>query len=180
MDTTTRSTVVGVFDDHQQAVRAVDALHAAGFRDDQIGFVRRSGDTTPGATPIATTDTPGSMAAGVGTGAVVGGLVGAAAALLIPGVGPVIAGGVLLHTFGATAAGAAVVGAIGGAVAGGIIGGLTDMGVPEDEARFADEQFRAGRTIVTVQASERRDEAKSILATYGAYDVHTGRPGATA
>ena len=175
MDTTTPSTIVGIFDDHQEAARAVEALHGAGFLDDQIGFVRRSGETVSGTTQINTTGTNAPHAGGVGTGAVIGGLVGAAAALLIPGVGPVIAGGVLVHTFGATAAGAAVVGALGGAVAGGLIGGLTDMGVPEDEARYADEQFRAGRTIVTVQAAGRRDEAKAILARFGAYDVHSGR-----
>lgn len=46
--------------------------------------------------------------------------------LLIPGIGPVIAGGVL----GATLVGAGV-----GAAAGGPIGLLTEMGVPEVEAR---------------------------------------------
>lgn len=179
MDTTTLSTIVGIFDDHQDAERAVDALHSAGFLDDQIGFVRRSGEAVEGTTQINTTDTKAPHAGGVGTGAVIGGLVGAAAALLIPGVGPVIAGGVLANTFAATAVGAAAVGALGGAVAGGLIGGLVDMGVPEDEARFADEQFRAGRTIVTVRAADRRDEAKAILARFGAYDVHSARPTTT-
>jgi len=172
-------TIVGIFDDHEQAVRAVDALNNAGFHDDQIGFIRRSGETIDGATQINGTDVNAHHGGGVGTGALIGGLVGAAAALLIPGVGPVLAGGVLATTFGATAAGAAVVGALGGAVVGGLVGGLTELGVPEAEARYADEEFRAGRTIVTVQAGERRNEAKAILANFGAYDVHTGRPGVT-
>jgi hypothetical protein len=176
MDTTTPMTIVGIFDDHEQAVRAVDALNNAGFHDDQIGFIRRSGETVEGATQINTNAHHGGA---VGTGALIGGLVGAAAALLIPGVGPVLAGGVLINTFGATAAGAAVVGALGGAVVGGLVGGLTELGVPEDEARYADQEFQAGRTIVTVQAGERRNEAKAILANFGAYDVHTGRPGVT-
>jgi len=177
MDTTTPTTIVGIFDDHEQAVRAVDALNNAGFHDDQIGFIRRNGETIEGATQI--NDTNVHHGGGVGTGALIGGLVGAAAALLIPGVGPALAGGVLASTFGATAAGGAVVGALGGAVVGGLVGGLTELGVPEEEARFADEEFRAGRTIVTVQAGERRNEAKAILANFGAYDVHTGRPGVT-
>ena len=36
-----QSTVVGVFDDRQQADRAVDELRRAGFRDDQIGVAMR-------------------------------------------------------------------------------------------------------------------------------------------
>lgn len=174
METTQRSTVVGIFDDFQQAERAVDALHLAGFSDEQIGFIRRSGETTPGTSHLAGDPAP-STGAGIGTGAVIGGLIGAAAALLIPGVGPVLAGGILVNVVGATAVGGAVVGAVGGAVAGGLLGALTDMGVPEDEARYADEQFQAGRTIVTVKTAGRAGEASETLHRFGAHDVRAER-----
>jgi uncharacterized protein (TIGR02271 family) len=178
MDSTTnRTAVVGVFDDKTEADRAVQALHAAGFKDDQIGYIRRNSDAVEGTTPIGEEHHTGS---GIGTGALIGGLVGAAAALLIPGVGPVLAGGVLASTFGATVAGGAVVGALGGAVAGGLIGALTDLGVPEDEARYADEQFQAGRTIVTVNAPGRAGEATEILRRYGAHDIQAERSGSYA
>ena len=36
-----QSTIVGVFEDRQQADRAVDDLRRAGFRDDQIGVAMR-------------------------------------------------------------------------------------------------------------------------------------------
>ena len=36
-----KSTVVGVFEDRQQADRAIDELRKAGFRDDQIGVAMR-------------------------------------------------------------------------------------------------------------------------------------------
>jgi len=174
VDVTARTTIVGVFDETSDAESAIGALHSAGFTDEQIGYVRRNSETAAGTTPIGEEHHTG---AGVGAGALIGGLIGAAAALLIPGIGPVIAGGVLVNTVGATAAGAAVVGAVGGAVAGGLIGALSSMGVPEDEARFADEQFQAGRTIVTVTAAGRTGEATDILHRYGAYDVHSERPG---
>lgn len=176
MDYSTRTTVVGVFDEAQQAERAITALHQAGFNDEQIGFIRRNGETVAGTTVIVN-ESSAHTGSGIGTGAVIGGLIGAAAALLIPGVGPVLAGGILVHTVGATAVGAAVVGAVGGAVAGGLLGALTDLGVPEDEARYANEQFVAGRTLVTVKAVGRAGEATEILQRYGAHDIHANRSG---
>jgi uncharacterized protein (TIGR02271 family) len=81
---------------------------------------------------------------------------------LIPGFGPAIAGGILAATLGGAAIGAA---------AGGLLGALTGMGVPEEEARYYESEFQAGRIILTVQADGRRDEAINILRRYGAYDA---------
>jgi hypothetical protein len=176
MDFSTRTTVVGVFDEVKQADRAISALHLAGFTDEQIGYIRRDGETAPGTTVIVN-ESPAHTGSGVGTGAVLGGLIGAAAVLLIPGVGPVLAGGILVHTVGATAVGAAVVGVVGGALTGGLLGALTGLGVPEDEARYADEQFQAGRTLVTVKGVGRAGEATEILQRYGAQDIHADHSG---
>lgn len=97
-------------------------------------------------------------------GSVLGGVIGAAAALLIPGFGPAIAGGILAATFGGMAIGAA---------AGGIIGALTKVGVPEEEAHYYQSEFEAGQTIVTVRSGNRQQEAVGILRQYGAYDATT-------
>jgi hypothetical protein len=166
-----RTAVVGVFRNRLEADQAIDDLHLAGFREDQIGFAWRKGDAPEGTT-VSGDDTrkPGE---GLAAGAVVGGLIGAAAALLIPGVGPVVSGGILATTFGAgaTAAGAAAAGAAVGATAGGLIGALTGMGVPDDEASYYDREFQQGRILVTVKADGRYDEARSILLRHGAYDI---------
>ncbi|MBE3557932.1 MAG: hypothetical protein IMW89_01735 [Ktedonobacteraceae bacterium] len=169
MATTDRSTVVGVFTDRAMADRAIEALYRAGFTNEQIGFAVRNPDLAgqapagkPARGPRTTADKGTATAAGVVSGGVVGGIVGAAAALLIPGIGPVVAGGVLIAALG----GAAV-----GAVAGGLIGALTSMGVPEEEARYYQEEFAAGRTLVTVKAGSRYQEALNILRAHGAYDV---------
>jgi uncharacterized protein (TIGR02271 family) len=53
------------------------------------------------------------------------------------------------------------------------------MGVPEEEARYYDQEFRSGRTLVTVKADGRYDEAQALLRRYGAYDV-TSQGGAAA
>lgn len=183
---TNRATVVGVFEDRRRAEEAVGELERVGFGADQIGFAVRdssyadsaasSGERTgghvyerrPGDGGDVTTDTgPGSGAlTGAATGGVLGGIIAAGAALAVPGVGPAIAAGILGPLLGSAAAGAAV-----GAAGGGMLGGLVTTGVSEDEARYYDEEFRAGRAIVTVRAGDRADEAQRILHDHGAYDV---------
>ena len=161
---TERSAVVGVFEDRAPAERAIEDLRRAGFRDDQIGIVTPSGEVAAGgpAGSPPETDTGGGAATGAVTGGVLGGILGAAASLLIPGLGPVLAGGILAATLGGAAIGAA---------AGGLLGALTGMGIPEEEARYYEREFRSGRTIVTVQANGRYQEARDILRFYGAYDA---------
>src|SRR3954454_12612359 len=126
-----RPTVVGVFDNRADAERAVNELHRAGFRDDQIGYATRGDDVRTGGRAIEGTDT-GEAGTGAATGAlgggVVGGILGALATGLIPGIGPVIAGGILAGVLGGVAVGAAT---------GGLFGALVgSMDVPEDEARY--------------------------------------------
>lgn len=62
-----------------------------------------------------------------------------AAALLIPGFGPAIAGGILLATFGAAGI---------SALTGSIIATFVSIGVPEEEAHHYQRELRKGRTIV--------------------------------
>jgi hypothetical protein len=140
--------LIGVFADHRQAERFVDELKLAGFRDDQIGMMRRGPET--GDTPVGDNAVAGAL-----TGTALGALTGAAlTAGLIPGVGPMLVGGVLLGILsGATA----------GAAAGGILGALIDLGVPKEEARRYENEVRAGRTLVVVQAAGRFPEAFAIL-----------------
>ena len=130
----------------------------------------------PGATPElapAVTDTAAqdsitgysrteATVAGAAGGGVLGGILSAAASLLIPGFGPAIAGGVLAATLG---------GVVIGAVAGSFVGALTQMGIPEDEANYYQDELNAGRVIVTVKAGGCYLEALNILRYNGAYDA---------
>jgi hypothetical protein len=156
-----RTTVVGVFSDRNDAERALDNLAAAGFRDDQVGILTRGDASRVGETKAP--DRGSKVGEGAAAGVVVGGILGAAASLLIPGIGPVLAGGILAGVLGT---------AVVGAAAGGVIGALVGMGIPEEEARFYEGEFKAGRTLVTVKADSRYDEARSILREAGAYDVY--------
>jgi len=156
-----RSTVVGVFRERDAAERSIDSLHRSGFRDDQIGFVMKGNEDGEGGNDRGSHAGEGAVS-GILAGAGIGGIIAAAASLLIPGFGPVIAGGILATVLGGAAIGAA---------AGGILGALVGMGVPEEEARYYEEEFNEGRILVTVKAGDRYQAARDILRREGAYDI---------
>jgi len=165
MAATQRSTVVGVFEDNRNADKAVADLKKAGFRDDQIGVAMRNtvGSTDAGAGE----ETASHAGSGALTGALAGLGLGALAGLgvlsgVIPVVGPAIAAGTLGVIMSNAAAGAGIVG---------LVGALVGAGVPEHEAKYYHSEFEAGRTIVTVTANGRADEATAILRRHGAYDM---------
>ena len=168
MTTTTRgSTVVGVFDDREDAREAIEALKDDGFTGDSISIL--SPDKQ--ATQEIAEDTGTHAGSGAATGAVAGGILGGLGgwlvgigALAIPGVGPFIAAGAF-----ATALGGAAIGAGVGAIAGALMG----MGVPEEHAKYYEGEAKAGKTLVTVRADGRYDDAQRILREHGAYDVES-------
>jgi hypothetical protein len=190
MATEPRPIIVVVFEDPVQADRAVAELRECGFGSDRIGVAMRQGGNTAGqpagsvaGTPVAgtsptsgTTDTgtaldesPAAKGAIVGalTGLGLGALVGLGVlAGVIPGIGPAIAGGTLGVLLSNAAAGAAVAG---------LAGALVGAGLSEEEAKYYQDQFNAGRTVVTVDGGNRSDEAESILRRHGGYSKTSDR-----
>ena len=164
MTTLERTTAIGVFANRVAADAALEELHQAGFAADQLGFVVRDRDVSGRTLPPAASgelNLVQSTGAGAMGGGLIGGIAGAAVSLLIPGLGPALAGGMLLATLG---------GAAMGAVAGGFVGSLIRMGIPEEEAHRYQDLLTDGHSIVTVQAPERYEEALKILAQHGAYN----------
>jgi hydrogenase maturation factor len=164
------TTLVAAFEDRSEAEKAVDELEQAGFGADDIGYAIRGSDAVEGG---MITDTQGAKdkrgaLAGMATGAGLGAVLGAAAAMLVPGVGPVIAGGVLTMAFG---------GAIAGTAIGGIFGAMTGLGVSEEEAKFYEQEFASGKAIIAVKAGPRAAEAAGILRRHGGYDLQNRRVG---
>jgi len=165
----TRTTTVGVYRTHEEAVKAVTELKRAGFTDDQVSLV--------GKDERGKIKTEGTMAA---EGAVTGAAVGAGAAALtslgitfgvIPVVGPILALGPLA---------AALLSAASGAAAGSLAGGLIGMGIPEEEAKYYEGEVKAGRYVVTVHSPGRYQEAWSVLHGSGAYNHETAATARTA
>ena len=157
--------IVGVFDDRLRAEEAVDALHQAGFAHDKIGFALRGSDAVAGGMIVdadGAKDAKGAVAGAI-TGGMAGGLLAAAISLLIPGVGPVVAGGVLASFFG---------GAIAGTAVGGILGAMTGLGISEEEARHYEKEFQEGKAIVAVKPGARHADAADIMVRFGGRNVH--------
>jgi hypothetical protein len=169
----TSRTVVGLFRDHSEAEDSIRDLKQAGFTNEQIGVATRDRPDRKEerAEPVKSEEEPGKVvedtaegmaegaAVGALTGGVVGGLVGLIGSLLIPGLGPVLVGGVLASTLMGMGIGAAT---------GGLIGALVGMGVPEEEAKYFEAGFREGGTLVTVNAGDATPEAVAILERHGA------------
>lgn len=156
--------MIGVFEDRMAAERAVSELEQAGFSSREVGFVLRGSDVVQGGMAtdaVGTKDGVGAVK-GLVAGGVTGGILGAAAALLIPGAGPVLAAGILTTALGAAGAGAAV---------GGILGAMSGLGLSEEEAVYYENELRCGRAIVAVRNPARAQEAAQILRAHGGYDI---------
>jgi hypothetical protein len=160
----TQPTLIAAFEDRNAAEEAVDELEQSRFSADQVGMAIRGTDTEQRgmiSDAQGTKDIPGA-AAGMMTGAGLGAILGAAAAFLVPGVGPIMAAGIFSMALG---------GAIAGTAVGGIFGALTGLGVSEHEAKYYEQAFNSGHAIVAVKAGNRSDVAASILRKHGGYDL---------
>jgi uncharacterized protein (TIGR02271 family) len=162
--TSKTKTVVGVFERQDDAQAAVRELRDAGFREDQIGVITRDsqkkGKAKASKRGAHAAEGAGiGLAAGAGIGALYG--LGLVSGVALPVIGPAIAAGTLATILGSAAAGAAIAG-----VAGALIG----LGIPEEDARYYESEVHAGRTVVTVKANGRADEAWAILSRHGAYN----------
>jgi len=143
--------VVGMLPDLSAVNQALEMLRSHGVSDDQIGLAMRQADS--GASSLEEPSSPAGRDAtsGVAGGGIIGGLAGLLAAtgvVAIPGLAPLLAGG-LISVLGAT--GASIVAGTGiGAVAGGLVGALISTNVPETSARQYDEAVRQGHILITV------------------------------
>ena len=139
-------TVSRLFDSYSQAQAAVEALEQAGFTSSEISLVSRYRDdnTLADGDDVKHSHRCHGWRAVIGGG---GGLLAALGLIAIPGIGPLVAAGVLATT---------LVGAAGGSVVGGLIGALTDAGVSEEDAHVYSEGVRRGSSLVTVTTDDAR------------------------
>lgn len=141
--------IAGAFDADLDAMTAEQMLERAGFSSDDISVVAKSDD-----------DDKIKAAKGIVTGAAAGVALGglAAALLLIPGAGPLLAAGPLALMM---------------AGAGGLIGSFVGLGLTREEAQQYQELVNAGAEVMIVRASDEPQarQAAQILTDHGAHDV---------
>ena len=148
----TSAIVVALFMAQDDAERAVNDLREAGFAADDIGVAMQERSEAVSGDAV---DKPAEGAAkGALSGGLVGGALGLLGSLLLPGIGPIIAGGLIVSVL----AGAGL-----GAATGGLIGALVSLGVSPEAAEHFDRGFREGGVLVTVRADSRAMEARDIM-----------------
>ena len=158
----------GIYPDRTSFEKALDSLRAAGFRNSDVSAILPDRDrTTRDLAHEINSKAPEGMAAGAGTGAAIGGVLGwlvGIGALVIPGVGPLVAAGPIV----AALAGAGAAGATGG-----LVGGLIGAGIPEVEAKRYAGRIREGAYLVSVHCDDRKwaKRAEEILEATGGRDV---------
>jgi hypothetical protein len=162
-----KKSVLGTAKNRTQAETIVDNLHSVGFNYDDISVIFLNDDTTRDFAISNQTKAPEGAATGAGIGGVLGGTLGLLAglgALVIPGLGPLVAAGPIMGALSGAAVGAAV---------GGIAGGLIAMGIPEYEATIYEGKVREGNVLIAIhtETSEQIKQATDILERDGAENI---------
>jgi len=106
---------------------------------------------------------------GAAVGGVIGGAVGlSAAAIVLPGVGPLVLAGLLA---------AGLAGTAGGAVLGDSLEDVLSGGVPHDELRVYEDALRRGRSVVValIDGDPEADRMRDVLRAAGAETVDAAR-----
>lgn len=159
----------GIYPDRDSVEDAVERLKSGGFRNTDVSVLFPENLGNKDLAHEKHTKAPEGTAAGVTSGAVIGGTLGwlvGIGALAIPGLGPFIAAGPIV---------AALAGVGAGGVVGGITGALIGLGIPEFEAKRYEGRIRKGGILLSVHCdnSEWVKRAKEILRHTGAEDIAT-------
>lgn len=159
----------GIYPDRDSVEDAVERLKSGGFRNTDVSVLFPENLGNKDLAHEKHTKAPEGTAAGVTSGAVIGGTLGwlvGIGALAIPGLGPFIAAGPIV---------AALAGVGAGGVVGGITGALIGLGIPEFEAKRYEGRIRKGGILLSVHCdnSDWVKRAKEILRHTGAEDIAT-------
>lgn len=143
--------VVGVFDTLEAAQDAINDLKRGGFTEAHLGFAAPSEEPTTTFTDDAAKTAAAGAATGLGAGALWGlAILGG----ILPGIGPALVGGTLTAVLSSAAVGAG---------SGGLLGALIGLGFTNEDAQMLEDEFHAGKVVVTVTAGDRADTARAII-----------------
>ena len=157
--------VEGFFRTRPEGEAAQDELLSAGFPRESVNFVAGDvrGHKVPALGPRLSVGAESEAARDAFIGGVAG-LCAGAVAVVLPGIGSLIAAGPIAGAIGGQSLGAA---------AGGIVGLLRDHGISHEEAEFYAEGVRRGGALVTVHgvSGARAAKAEKILKSHGALHI---------
>lgn len=158
--------IVGTFDTHGQAERAVRRLIDAGLPARQISLVTQGLEAREEVQGYVTAG--GVAAQGAATGAWVGGLVGlftGAAFIWVPVIGPLVVLGALAST---------VAGALEGGAAGGVLGAIWGRHMGQEQVLRYQETLQGGKFVVTVHGTAQElGAAQHVLGDTSGRDVRS-------
>jgi len=169
-------TVFGIYCSRQEIAPGVAALHDAGFARTDVSVLLPENLGSNELVTVKETKAPPAALIGAVCGAVLGGLLGwlvGIGALVIPGIGPLVAAGPILGTLAGVVVGAAL---------GGFAGALIGIGIPDHDPTKYEKRLAAGAILVAVHCRSRQEakRAKLIMATSGAEDIASAEESRTA
>jgi len=159
--------VFGIYRHREDLEEGVMDLKTSGFRNTDISVLYPENAGNKDLAHERSSKAPEGIAAGAGTGALIGGTLGWLAgvgALAIPGVGPFVAAGPIM---------AALAGLGVGSTVGGLTGAMIGAGIPEYEAKRYEGRIKSGGLLLSVHCDDSHwtKLAKSILERTGAEDI---------
>jgi len=160
--------VVGVFDTPERARDAIVRLQQSGVPNARLSILAPGTGPRESAARVPT-DEGESQGMGAAVGSVLGGALGlSGAAIVLPGVGPIVAAGMLA---------AGIAGAAGGAVVGDKVEDHLSGGLPRDELEVYQAFLRRGRSVVvaSVDTDEEAERVRNLLRGSGAESVDPAR-----
>jgi hypothetical protein len=172
---TSEKRAFGVFSTRQEAEQALNELKASDFPMDNLSILARDAEQGEELAGAELTNRIGDKDVGAATGVVgeiatnsaLGSVLVGLSSLAIPGVGAVVAAGTVATALVATVAGTGIE-----AVAiSNVVRALSDLGIPEEQARVYSDRLYVGKYLVIVDGTQ--DEigrAEAIFSARGIKD----------
>ena len=136
--------VVGVYENEQEAIIAIEGLKQQGYSTGEISVLSKEKDVLTDLEEVTGSKAMKGMEAGVVTGGALGsgfGLIAGIVGFAIPGFGPILAAGPIAT---------ALAGGLAGVGIGGIAGTLVGLGISDEVAEQYESDVREGKILVLV------------------------------
>jgi hypothetical protein len=167
-------TIIGLFDDHEEALAVIRDLRERRIPPHDISLVANNahGWYAEDSKPEATAETGAGVGAVVGA---IGGLLMGLGTITVPGIGPVVSAGWLLSTLAGSATGVIL-----GGAAGSLVGALMEHGIDNHDAQVYAESVKRGGSLVIARVEDKFVSAAESIMLKHRVDVAARRDELTA